>query len=163
MKSNPARGIILALVLVAPFYLGLAYVAQRMLRVDAAVPATPTITATGNELEPFLVTFPAGALQACTIFQDQAVLAPDDPLRQYFADGHYAPRHCWGLPLKLTSYTDDWDFMPPSDPPASWKIWVLVQYPTPESRAKLEVWDGQTDMQIDYLPDVLSNVIEVKR
>lgn len=85
---------------------------------------SPTVTLekvdrTGEHMR---VSFPKGAVYACTTFQEQVVREPD----ANFPDGMYAPKHCWLLDETDTGYDEDWLYIKQYD--SDWKVWVEVQY-----------------------------------
>ncbi len=98
-----------------------------------------------GDTEHLTVTFDKGAVGACTVYQEQKVR---EDMREYFADGKYAPRHCWMLDGSETGYQDDWDYITRETPPSRWRVWAEVQYVVP----------GQTEFSM-----VGSNTVEVTR
>lgn len=81
----------------------------------------PSIT-TSNDGERFKVSFEAGAIWACTIFQQQVVTE----ITENFPDGLYTPKHCWHLDPSLTTYDDNWAYIHQYDTP--WKVWAELTY-----------------------------------
>jgi len=61
-----------------------------------AVPNTVSIEMSEDE-QTFLVTFEAGSVNACTVFEQQGT--------------DYSPRHCYYMDLFMTSYEDDWAYI----------------------------------------------------
>lgn len=82
----------------------------------------PSIVAS-QDGEKFTVTFDAGAVWACTVYQQQVVGEPD----ANFPDGMYAPRHCWDLKTSNTAYYDDWMYILKYD--TDWLVWSEIGYP----------------------------------
>lgn len=85
--------------------------------------ASPRI-AVSKDGESLIVSFDKGATWACTVYR---MTEPTEPKSDTFPDGHYAPRHCWGLDTSMTNYTDDWDFIKAYD--SDWDVYAEVGYP----------------------------------
>ena len=88
---------------------------------------------TTTDYEHLLVLFDPGALWACTVFQRQTLDPPD----VYSPDGHYTPRHCWGLDKTTTRYNDDWAFIPREM--TKWHVWAEIGYPDRTNPAGFEL------------------------
>ncbi len=110
----------------------------------AATPPTIAFTRLGDT-EHLTVAFEKGAVGACTVYEEQVVR---EDLKEYFPDGHYAPRHCWMLDGTETGYQDDWAWILPNTPPTRWLVRAEVQYVVP----------GQTEFTT-----IRSNAVEVLR
>lgn len=82
----------------------------------------PRLTMHANG-EHFIITYAPGAVWACTMFQQQTRIPPTPN----WTDGHYTPRHCWGLEGVPGGYEDDWAYILPADD--DWVIWAEVGYP----------------------------------
>lgn len=86
--------------------------------------SAPVITR--NIDETFSTRFDAGALWACTYFQEQRVR---EESREHWPDGRYMPHKCGGLDLTSTYYEDNWDYIRAED--SDWLVWSEVGYPQP--------------------------------
>jgi hypothetical protein len=83
---------------------------------------TPTI-AISRDGEQFTITFEKGATWACTVYR---MTTPTETPSESFPDGHYAPRHCWNLDVSMTTYPDDWAYIPPYH--ADWDVYAEIGY-----------------------------------
>lgn len=82
-----------------------------------------TVTCIELPCERFLVTFPKGAMQAITVYQQQVQGEPDDN----FPDGRYTPRRVWFLEdSSIEEYEEDWNFIRKYETP--WKVWAEIGY-----------------------------------
>lgn len=80
------------------------------------------ISYNADHARPFTITFPKGAVEACTVYTSTI-----ETIEQDGKMVPYAPKHCWILlDNGMTSYDDDWNFIVPNG--GDWKVHADIMY-----------------------------------